>query len=234
MDFSTIQNIDFQVLQWFNGSNNVILDQLAVVLTSGVTWIPLYVVLFIVVMRNNETMSQIALVVGSAFLCILFADGFADGIIKPLAERWRPSNDPLVKYSVQVVDNLRMKDYSFCSAHAANTMSLAVFFSLLIRSRMITVTMVTWSLVNCWTRLYLGVHYPLDVLTGIVLGGVVGFLVYLFYHRMYRRISPEIKYISNQYTSTGYDHDDIDMIMTVVMVVLVYVVIRALCMMTTV
>ena len=97
MDFSTIQNIDFQVLQWFNGSNNVILDQLAVVLTSGVTWIPLYVVLFIVVMRNNETMSQIALVVGSAFLCILFADGFADGIIKPLAERWRPSNDPLVK-----------------------------------------------------------------------------------------------------------------------------------------
>lgn len=234
MDFSTIQNIDFQVLQWFNGSNNVILDQLAMVLTSGVTWIPLYVVLFIVVMRNNETMMQIGLVVGSAFLCILFADGFADGIIKPLAERWRPSNDPLVKYSVQVVDNLRMKDYSFCSAHAANTMSLAVFFSLLIRSRMVTVTLVVWSLVNCWTRLYLGVHYPLDVLTGIVLGGVVGFLVYLFYHRMYRRISPEIKYISNQYTSTGYDHDDIDMIMTVLMVVLVYVVIRALCMVTTV
>ncbi len=234
MDFSTIQNIDFQVLQWFNGSNNVILDQLALVLTSGFTWIPLYVVLFIVVMRNNETMMQIGLVVGAALLCILFADGFADGIIKPLAERWRPSNDPLVKYSVQVVDNLRMKDYSFCSAHAANTMSIAVFFSLLVRSRMLTITMIVWSLVNCWTRLYLGVHYPLDIATGLLLGSVVGFLVYLFYHRMYRRISPEIKYISNQYTSTGYDRDDIDMIMTVLMLVLVYVVIRALCMMTTV
>ena len=234
MDFSTIQNIDFQVLQWFNGSNNVILDQLALVSTSGFTWIPLYVVLFIVVMRNNETMMQIGLVVGAALPCIPFADGSSDGIIKPLAERWRPSNDPLVKYSVQVVDNLRMKDYSFCSAHAANTMSIAVFFSLLVRSRMLTITMIVWSLVNCWTRLYLGVHYPLDIATGLLLGSVVGFLVYLLYHRMYRRISPEIKYISNQYTSTGYDHDDIDMIMTVLMLVLVYVVIRALCMMTAV
>lgn len=140
MDFSSIQDIDFQILQWFNGSNNVILDQLVMALTSGFTWIPLYLVLFIIVMRNNETIGQIGLIVGCAFLCILFADGIAEGIIKPLAARWRPSNDPLVKYSVQVVDNLRLKDYSFCSAHAANTMAIAVFFSLLVRSRMLTFT----------------------------------------------------------------------------------------------
>ena len=101
MDFSSIQDIDFQILQWFNGSNNVILDQLVMALTSGFTWIPLYLVLFIIVMRNNETIGQIGLIVGCAFLCILFADGIAEGIIKPLAARWRPSNDPLVKYSVQ-------------------------------------------------------------------------------------------------------------------------------------
>ena len=148
MDFSSIQDIDFQILQWFNGSNNVILDQLVMALTSGFTWIPLYLVLFIIVMRNNETIGQIGLIVGCAFLCILFADGIAEGIIKPLAARWRPSNDPLVKYSVQVVDNLRLKDYSFCSAHAANTMALAVFFSLLVRSRMLTFTLVAWSLVD--------------------------------------------------------------------------------------
>ena len=150
MDFSSIQDIDFQILQWFNGSNNVILDQLVMALTSGFTWIPLYLVLFIIVMRNNETIGQIGLIVGCAFLCILFADGIAEGIIKPLAARWRPSNDPLVKYSVQVVDNLRLKDYSFCSGHAANTMALAVFFSLLVRSRMLTITMIVWSLAYCW------------------------------------------------------------------------------------
>lgn len=230
MDFSKIQDMDMQVLSLFNGSDNIMLDQMVQILTSGLTWIPLYVMLFFVVMRNNETMGQIALVVGSAIFCVLFADGLVDGIIKQLAERWRPSNDPTFKYMVQVVDDIRPKGYSFCSAHAANTMSLAVFFSLLIRSKMLTITLVIWSLINCWTRLYLGVHYPSDILCGMIIGIIVGILVYLLYYKIYRRISPKINYISNQYTSTGYDHDDIDKAMVILMLTLIYVVTRSVIM----
>ena len=230
MDFSKIQDMDMQVLSLFNGSDNIMLDQMVQILTSGLTWIPLYVMLFFVVMRNNETMGQIALVVGSAIFCVLFADGLVDGIIKQLAERWRPSNDPTFKYMVQVVDDIRLKGYSFCSAHAANTMSLAVFFSLLIRSKMLTITLVIWSLINCWTRLYLGVHYPSDILCGMIIGIIVGILVYLLYYKIYRRISPKINYISNQYTSTGYDHDVIDKAMVILMLTLVYVVTRSVIM----
>ena len=230
MDFSKIQDMDMQVLSIFNGSDNIMLDQMVQILTSGLTWIPLYVMLFFVVMRNNETMGQIALVVGSAIFCVLFADGLVDGIIKQLAERWRPSNDPTFKYMVQVVDDIRLKGYSFCSAHAANTMSLAVFFSLLIRSKMLTVTLVIWSLINCWTRLYLGVHYPSDILCGMIIGIIVGILIYLLYYKIYLRISPKINYISNQYTSTGYDHDDIDKAMVILMLTLVYVVTRSVVM----
>lgn len=230
MDFSKIQDMDMQVLSIFNGSDNIMLDQMVQILTSGLTWIPLYVMLFFVVMRNNETMGQIALVVGSAIFCVLFADGLVDGIIKQLAERWRPSNDPTFKYMVQVVDDIRLKGYSFCSAHAANTMSLAVFFSLLIRSKLLTITLVIWSLINCWTRLYLGVHYPSDILCGMIIGIIVGILVYLLYYKIYLRISPKINYISNQYTSTGYDHDDIDKAMVILMLTLVYVVTRSVIM----
>lgn len=230
MDFSKIQDMDMQVLSIFNGSDNIMLDQMVQILTSGLTWIPLYVMLFFVVMRNNETMGQIALVVGSAIFCVLFADGLVDGIIKQLAERWRPSDDPTFKYMVQVVDDIRPKGYSFCSAHAANTMSLAVFFSLLIRSKMLTITLVIWSLINCWTRLYLGVHYPSDILCGMIIGIIVGILVYLLYYKIYLRISPKINYISNQYTSTGYDHDDIDKAMVILMLTLVYVVTRSVIM----
>lgn len=230
MDFSKIQDMDMQVLSLFNGSDNIMFDQMVQILTSGLTWIPLYVMLFFVVMRNNETMGQIALVVGSAIFCVLFADGLVDGIIKQLAERWRPSNDPTFKYMVQVVDDIRLKGYSFCSAHAANTMSLAVFFSLLVRSKLLTITLVTWSLINCWTRLYLGVHYPSDILCGMMIGIIVGILVYLLYYKIYLRISPKINYISNQYTSTGYDHDDIDKAMVILMLTLVYVVTRSVIM----
>lgn len=230
MDFSKIQDMDMQVLSLFNGSDNIMLDQMVQILTSGLTWIPLYVMLFFVVIRNNETMGQIALVVGSAIFCVLFADGLVDGIIKQLAERWRPSNDPTFKYMVQVVYDIRLKGYSFCSAHAANTMSLAVFFSLLVRSKLLTITLVTWSLINCWTRLYLGVHYPSDILCGMMIGIIVGILVYLIYYKIYLRISPKINYISNQYTSTGYDHDDIDKVMVIVMLTLIYVVTRGVIM----
>ena len=61
MDFSRIQDFDMQLLHVFNGSENVWLDQMAMALTSGWTWIPLYIVLFVVVIRNNEMMGQIAL-----------------------------------------------------------------------------------------------------------------------------------------------------------------------------
>lgn len=232
MGASLLLNADLALLHFFNGSGNMLLDQIVWLLSSGLTWVPLYLALFYIVMRNNETMSQIGLVVLMAILCIFFSDGLVDGIIKPLVARWRPSNDPVIKYTIEVVNNMRLKDFSFCSAHAANTMSLAVFFSLLIRSRLMTFTLVFWSLLNCWTRLYLGVHYPSDILCGLVLGVVVGILVYLLYYRLYYKISPKIKYISNQYTGTGYAHDDLDFVMGVIMFILVYVLLRACIMMS--
>jgi len=146
MGMISLLDMDMSVLQFFNGGDNLLMDQIVWVLTSGFTWIPLYLALFYIVIRNNETMSQIGLVVLSAFLCVFFADGTVDGIIKPLVARWRPSNDPVLKYTIHVVNNMRLKDFGFCSAHAANTMSLAVFFSLLIRSKLMTVRMVVWSL----------------------------------------------------------------------------------------
>lgn len=228
MTLDHLIDFDQRLLLLLNGSDSLFLDHLVELLTWGFTWTPLYIALFYLVVKNNETMFQIALTVGCAALCILLADGMADGIVKPLVGRPRPSLDPYLKYIVDVVNDHRGSGFSFFSAHAANTMSLAVFFSLLVRSRLLTIVLVAWSLLNCWTRLYLGMHYPIDIVCGVLWGLASGVASYMVFHKFYFKVSPKINYISSHYTSTGYSTTDIDVVMTVVVVVLAVAVLLSL------
>ncbi|WP_276943103.1 phosphatase PAP2 family protein [Hallella colorans] len=228
MTLESIIEFDQQLLLWFNGSDSLFLDRMSDMLTWGFTWTPLFLALFFLVVKNNETMPQIVLVTCCAGLCILLADGMADGIVKPLVARPRPAMDPYLKYLVDVVDGHRGSGFSFFSAHAANTMSLAVFFSMLVRNRLFTVVMVLWSLLNCWTRLYLGLHYPVDIVCGLLWGIVSGLISYMVYHKFYYKISPKINYISSHYTSSGYSMADIDMVVVVVAGTLAMVTVLAL------
>lgn len=228
MTLESIIEFDQQLLLWFNGSDSLFLDRMSDMLTWGFTWTPLFLALFFLVVKNNETMPQIVLVTCCAGLCILLADGMADGIVKPLVARPRPAMDPYLKYLVDVVDGHRGSGFSFFSAHAANTMSLAVFFSMLVRNRLFTTVMVLWSLLNCWTRLYLGLHYPVDIVCGVLWGIVSGLISYMVYHKFYYKISPKINYISSHYTSSGYSMADIDMVVVVLAGTLAMVTVLAL------
>ena len=215
LDIQTFLANDRLVLSWFNGSNSVFLDGWMSALTSGFTWLALYASLFYLVVKNNETMGQIMLVVGCALACVGLADIMADVIVKPLVERWRPSNDPIFKYDVSVVEGYRGTSYGFFSAHAANTFSLALFFCMLVRSRVLSVALVLWSFVNCYTRMYLGLHYPSDIVCGLLWGSVCAIGVYYFYLRVSRRMFGEDNYVSTQYTSTGYRLCDVDIVVFV-------------------
>lgn len=228
MHIDYLIELDQQVLSFFNGSDNPLLDGLVITLTSGLTWIALYVALLLVVIKNNQTMSQIMLVIGSALLCVVIADGLADFVAKPLVARWRPTNDPVIKYTIDTVNNLREGNHGFFSAHAANTMSLAVFFSLLMKSRRVTIALLGWSLLNGWTRLYLGVHYPGDVVVGIVWGVLTGIVVYSVYSRIYRKFSTGNRYVSTYYTKSGYERSDMNLILNILFLTLAYAFIRGI------
>mgnify|MGYP002625606120 CR=1 FL=1 len=227
MDINKLIDFDRWLLLAVNGSDSLFFDALADALTTAATWIPLYVALFYMVMKNNASVRRITFIVACAGLCYLLAGAFDDGVVKPLVARWRPTHDPVIGWQVDVVDGYRGGNYGFFSAHASNTFSLAVFFSLLVRSRLLTVALVTWSLVNCWTRLYLGVHFPGDILVGILWGGVVGTAVWLFYLRVERRHASGMQYVSSQYTVTGYQFRDIDVVISVLVFTLLYAIFRA-------
>lgn len=215
MTLAGITAVDKQLLLLFNGSGSLFLDSLVPMLTDGLTWVPFYVGLLYLVVKNNETMAQIGLVIGSALLCVILAGGVDDAIIKPLAGRLRPCNDPLVKGQLSLIPGTLEQSYSFFSAHAANTMALAVFLCFLVRDKVMDTFLIVWSLINCWTRLYLGVHYPLDVLAGMIYGGLIGFGVYTLYLKTYYKFNPKLNYISTQFTSTGYGKKDIDVVITI-------------------
>lgn len=219
--------LDLSLLYMINGSHSLFLDSIMTTLTSGLTWIPLYISLIYLVIKNNETMMQIVMLIGCAALCVAITSGVTELIVKPLVGRDRPSLDPLIKYTIDVVDGRRGVGYSFFSSHAANTFGIALFMSLVVRDRLFTVAMILWSLINCYTRMYLGLHYPGDILVGLLFGAFVGLLAYFLYMKLYFKVSPRLNYVSSQYTSTGYSLEDIDIVMSVLVLTLVYTVIRA-------
>lgn len=215
MSITELSGIDKYILYWFNGSNSLFEDGLVSLLTSGMTWIPLYIALFYLVMKNNDTMEQIMLIVGSIILCIILTGGIDDIFIKPWIGRVRPCNDPDINAHLNLITGQVESGFSFFSAHAANTMSLAVFLCLLIKDSIFKIVMIGWSLLNGWSRLYLGVHFPSDVLFGFLYGAVIGILIFSFYKRFYSEMSFQTTYISSQYTSSGYERKDIDVVLVV-------------------
>ena len=227
MDFQPIIDFDKQLLLLLNGSESLFLDSMVTTLTNAWTWVPLYISLLIVVIKNSESSKKILLVLASAGLCVLLAGTIDDTIVKPLVGRWRPSRDPEIGLLVDTVDGYRGGDYGFFSAHAANTFSIAVFFCLLVRSRLLSIALVLWSFTNCWTRLYLGVHFPGDILVGLCWGGLVGTGVYILYRYLLAKWMWTTSFTSLAYTKTGFSRADADLPVCVLVFSLIYAVLRA-------
>lgn len=172
-------------------------------------------------------MSQVGIVFACGLIGVALAGGVSDLVVKPLTERIRPCNDPELRSLLHIVDGVSASGYSFFSSHAANTFSLAMFFTLLTRSGLLSCSLFLWATTNAWTRLYLACHYPSDVLVGILWGMVVGVIVYLFYYKVVYSINRKTKYISTHYTSTGYAKDDIDTCITIIVLTVIYAIIKS-------
>ena len=219
--------LDKQLLLWFNGSDSLFLDGLVNTLTTATTWIPLYLGLFYMVLKNNDNVQKVLLVLGCAGLCVFLAGSLNDLFVKPWVARWRPSRDPEIAMLVDVVNGYRGGRYGFFSSHAANTFSLAIFFTLLVRSKVLSVAMILWSLLNCWTRLYLGVHFPGDILCGLLWGGVVGTGMWFLHQHIYKKINTQDFYVSTQYTATGYQKSDVDIVICILLLTIVYAILKS-------
>lgn len=173
-------DLDKQLLLFFNGSDSWYMDQVMWIFTGRLIWLPLVLSLVYLIVSNGEWREALFVIL-LIVLVATFCDQISSSFFKPLFARFRPAQDPEFSDLVKVVHNYRGGRYGFISSHAANAAGIVVFTSLLFRVRFYTISVFVWALINCYTRMYLGVHYPGDILGGLLLGTSIALLFYKGY-----------------------------------------------------
>ncbi len=170
-----LNTIDQQALIAINSWHAPYFDQLMWCITSKLSW-ALILVAVLVALRHDRR--QALLVIATLVLTILISDQISSGLIKHTVERLRPSHNPDLASSLHLVNGYTGGLYGFTSSHAANSFSVAMVLSLMFASRRVTVALMSWAMLQCYSRMYLGVHYPGDIIGGTLVGLLVGWLVY--------------------------------------------------------
>ena len=168
---------------WFmaiNGHHSSFWDPFMVAISDRKFWIPFYLVLAVYFIYQHRRQSILMfLAIG---LSLAAADGISSRFIKPYFARLRPCHDTTLSETINVVAGCGGK-FGFLSSHAANTFAMAMLFALMLpdRYRYFKIFAFIWAIAISYSRVYLGVHFPGDVLGGAVLGIVLGFIFgYLF------------------------------------------------------
>jgi undecaprenyl-diphosphatase len=160
-----------------SGFRHPFLDQLMMFLSTTAAWIPLYLFLLYLLARNYK--KETWLILMAVALTILLADQITSSIMKPFFERLRPSHEPSLAEQIFIVNKYRGGKFGFASSHAANTFGIATLMWLFLRNHRPWISILFfWALFVGYTRIYLGVHYPGDILAGFVIGFVCAWASY--------------------------------------------------------
>lgn len=177
---------DTQLLLAVNGFHAAFADGFMMGYTKVVVWVPLYVALVFMLMKNMTLKGGLT-ALACIGLTILLCDQVTSHLIRPMVLRLRPTNpDNPVSEWVHLVNGYRGGRYGFPSAHASNTFGLAFFLMYLFRNRVLTGLMMLWAFLNCYSRVYLGVHYPGDILAGFSIGVLSASFSYWIFSRWSR------------------------------------------------
>ena len=182
-----LQQVDTSVFLALNGLHSAFFDPFMMMATGRFTWVPFYVALAVMLWLRYGWRRTLVLLIMVA-LVITLADQICASWLRPMLQRLRPAHpDNPLSPMVVTVDGYRGGHYGFPSSHGANAFALALFLSLVYRQRLLTWTVYVWALLHVYTRIYLGVHYPGDILVGALLGSAVAAAVYLLYRYAQQR-----------------------------------------------
>lgn len=168
---------DTDILLWINGHSAEWLDEVMWTVSQTKTWIPIYLLLAGFIVKKFRNWKAVLLILVGFGIAVGLSDFICSGVLKPLVCRLRPTHDPALD-PLHLVNGYVGGRYGFCSSHAANTMAVGLLFSLLYRDARATVSLMAWVALVCYSRMYLGVHYPSDIICGLAVGTLWAALAY--------------------------------------------------------
>ncbi len=169
---------DKELMLAINGCTNSFMDMFMPFITHRYTGIPIYIaILAFIIYKWRGNVKSTAIMIFAVVLTFALCDSLSVALFKDTVQRLRPGWDPEMEPLVRMLEYKGGK-YGFVSSHAANLFGLATITSLILKQRWFTITIFSFATIVGYSRIYVGKHYPLDVICGALFGALVGFIIY--------------------------------------------------------
>jgi undecaprenyl-diphosphatase len=189
-----LQHLDQQLLLLINSHHTPFWDVVMYTISGRVIWAPVYlaILIYLGVTRKRKFLIIIPFII----LAVVLADQVSVQLFKNVFHRLRPCHEPAIAGMVHLVKGECGGLYGFVSSHASNSFNVALLSLMFIRKRWYTISILAWASIIGFSRIYLGVHYPGDVICGAMVGSFIGWGVYKLYELTDKRILVNKQYFS--------------------------------------
>lgn len=189
-----LQQLDRQVFIWLNSHGSETWDSLWLFITQMYSWIPVFAIILYLTFKRLGWRHAL-LIIGMITVLLLLTDQTTN-LIKNYFQRLRPGSNPELEGLMRAVK--KRSSFSFISGHASNSMAVAFFLYRVLHPYMKYMGFFfLWPLIFAYSRIYLGLHYPGDILMGYLYGIFTGWLVLKLYIYLRDRYFPEHERLDN-------------------------------------
>lgn len=187
-----LQHLDQQLFLFLNSYHSPFWDVVMHAISGRVIWAPLY--LAILLYLGFTYKRKFLIIIPFIILAVTLADQVSVQLFKNVFQRLRPCHDPSLAGLVHLVNGECGGLYGFVSSHASNSFNVALLSLMFVRKRWYTICIILWASVIGYSRIYLGVHYPGDVISGAMVGAFIGWGVYKLYELTDKKVLTQKAY----------------------------------------
>ena len=173
-----LEHFDQHLFLLINSSNSPFWDNVMYAISGRLIWVPIY--LSVLIYLGIKYKRKFLIILIFIILAVTLSDQLSV-LVKNLIQRLRPCHEPALAGLVHLVNNECGGVFGFVSSHATNSFDVAFLSLSFIKRRWYSISIIIWALIIGYSRVYLGVHYPGDVLCGSILGGLIGWSMYKCY-----------------------------------------------------